>query len=62
MCEPSVDTFVRTLTFTMAMLQSVRNPHLESARNSARFHRAHSHVDLRAGNAANIDILHPTTK
>jgi hypothetical protein len=33
-CEPSVDTFVRTLTFTIVMLQSVCNPHFESARDS----------------------------
>ena len=33
-CAPSVDTFVRTLTFAIVMLQSLRNPHFESTRNS----------------------------
>jgi hypothetical protein len=33
-CESSVDTFVRTLRFTMMMLQSVCNPHFESTRDS----------------------------
>jgi len=37
-CEPSVDTFVRTLTFTIVMLQSVCGSNRESrARASVRF-------------------------
>jgi hypothetical protein len=34
MCYPGVDTFARTLTFAVAMLQSVCDPCLDCARNS----------------------------